>query len=101
MEFVAFGNGHNLSIPLELRKLKKLQMLVHYVVEEIIFSSGNLGTIMEGEHANVVVEDQQRMSSIEHKVSSIENEIFCFIDDKEDDVGHIDLCHDDEATSKD
>ncbi len=56
---------------------------------------------MEGEHVNVVVEDQHNMSSIEHKVSSIENEIFCFVEDKEDDVGHIDVCHDDEGASKD
>jgi hypothetical protein len=33
---------------------------------------------MEGEHVDVVVKDQYNMSSIEHKVSSIENEIFCF-----------------------
>jgi len=37
MELVAFGNGHSLSIPLELGKLKKLQMLVHEVVEEFHF----------------------------------------------------------------
>jgi hypothetical protein len=49
---------------------------------------------MEGEHANVVVEDQQSMSSIE-------NETFHFVEDKEDDVGHIDVCHDDEGASKD
>jgi len=55
---------------------------------------------MEGEHANVVVEDQQNMSSIDHKVSSIENKIFHFVEDKEDDVRHIDVCHDDEGTSK-
>ncbi len=56
---------------------------------------------MEGEHVDVVVEDQQSMSTIEHKVSSTENEIFHFVEDKEDDVGHIDVCHDDEGTSKD
>ncbi len=49
----------------------------------------------------MVVEDQQNMSSIEHKVSSIENEIFHFVEDKEEDVGHIDVCHDHEGTSKD
>jgi hypothetical protein len=37
VEFVAFGNGHSLSIPLELGKLKKLQMLVHEAVEEFHF----------------------------------------------------------------
>jgi len=31
---------------------------------------------MEGQHVDVVVKDQQSMSSIERKVSSIENEIF-------------------------
>ncbi len=41
------------------------------------------------------------MSNIEHKVSSIEDEILCFVKDKEDDVGHIDVCHDDEGTSRD
>jgi hypothetical protein len=52
---------------------------------------------MEGEHVDAVVEDQQSMSSIEHKVSSIENEILCFVED-EDDIGHIDVCHDDGAS---
>jgi hypothetical protein len=56
---------------------------------------------MESEHIDVVVEDQQNMSSIEHKISSVENKIFCFVEDKEDDVGHIDVCHDDERASKD
>jgi len=56
---------------------------------------------MEDEHADVVAEDQQSMSSIEHKVSSIENEIFHFVEDKEDDVGHIDVCRNDEGASKD
>jgi hypothetical protein len=37
MEFVALGNGHSLSIPLELGKLKKLQMLAHEAVEEFNF----------------------------------------------------------------
>jgi hypothetical protein len=37
MELVAFGNGHSLNIPLELAKLKKLQMLVQEVVEEFNF----------------------------------------------------------------
>jgi hypothetical protein len=37
MEFVASGNGHSMSIPLELKKLKKLQILVHEVVEEFNF----------------------------------------------------------------
>jgi hypothetical protein len=37
VEFVAFGNGHSLSIPLELGKLKKLQTLIHEDVEEIHF----------------------------------------------------------------
>jgi hypothetical protein len=52
---------------------------------------------MEGEHVDVVVEDQQSMSSIEHKVSSIENETLRFVEDK-DDIGHIDVCHDDGAS---
>jgi hypothetical protein len=37
VEFVAFGNGHSLSIPLELGKLKKLQTLVQEAVEEFDF----------------------------------------------------------------
>jgi hypothetical protein len=37
MEFVAFGNVHSLSIPLELGKLKKLQMLVYEAIEEFNF----------------------------------------------------------------
>jgi hypothetical protein len=37
MEFVAFGNGHNLNIPLQLGKLTKLQMLVQEVLEEFNF----------------------------------------------------------------
>jgi hypothetical protein len=41
------------------------------------------------------------VSNIEHKVSSIEDEIFRFVEDKEDDVGHIDVCHDDEGASTD
>jgi hypothetical protein len=56
---------------------------------------------MEGEHVDVVVKDQQSMSSIEHKVSSIEDEIFDFVEAKEDDVGHINVCRDDERASKD
>jgi len=37
MEFVAFENGHSLSIPLELGKLKKLQMLAQKAIEEFNF----------------------------------------------------------------
>jgi hypothetical protein len=37
MENLALGNGHSLSIPLELGKLKKLQMLIQEAIEEFNF----------------------------------------------------------------
>jgi len=55
--------------------------------------SGNLGIVMEGEHTDLVVEDQQSMLSIENKV-------FRFFEDNEDDAGHTDVPCDDEGASR-
>lgn len=48
---------------------------------------------MEGEHTDLVVEDQQSMLSIENKV-------FRFFEDNEDDAGHTDVPCDDEGASR-